>query len=100
MISKEEIKHIAYLGRLELSEDEKKMLQKQLPEIIDFVGQFSDVSKMDINSGDQLMELESIFREDAEHGLMKEKGQTLIEQAPKKQDSFVVVPEVLKERKK
>jgi aspartyl-tRNA(Asn)/glutamyl-tRNA(Gln) amidotransferase subunit C len=99
MISKEEIKHIAHLGRLELSEEERKMLQKQLPEIIDFVGAFSDVSEMNINSGNQLMGLESIFREDAEHGLMEAKGQTLIEQAPKKRDSFVVVPEVLNSNK-
>ena len=62
------------------------------------MGQFSDISDITVNSGDQLMGLESVFREDVEHGLMKEKGQALIEQAPKKKDSFVVVPEVLKER--
>lgn len=96
MISNEEIKRIAYLGRIELSKEEEKMLQKQLPEIINFVGQFSDIPKMDINSGNQLMGLENIFRKDAEHGLLKEKGQKLIKQAPKERDSFVVVPEVLK----
>lgn len=95
MISNKEIKHLAYLGRLELTADEEKMLQKQLPEIIDFVGQFSGLPSLEVEAGRQIMGLESVFREDKEHGLVEERGQDLIKQAPEKKDSFVVVPKVI-----
>ena len=44
MISKEEIKNLAELARLELTENEVTSLQKDISNILDYVGQVSAVS--------------------------------------------------------
>ena len=44
MISKEEIKNLAELARLELTENEVISLQKDISNILDYVGQVSAVS--------------------------------------------------------
>ena len=46
-VSKEEVKHIAYLARLSLKEQEIKRYQKELNEILDFVHQLSELNKIE-----------------------------------------------------
>ncbi len=46
-VSKEEVKHIAYLARLKLKEQQIKHYQKELNEILDFVHQLSELNKIE-----------------------------------------------------
>ncbi len=94
MLSKEELKHLAHLARLGLSEKELKNFQGDLSRIVDFVGQLTEVDTAEEGAGKNITGLESIFQEDKEHGQIKEKGPGLIKQSPKDKDSFVVAPEV------
>ncbi len=95
VFSTDEIKHIAKLARIKLSEEEVEKFRKELSAILDFVGQLSDLDIPEAEAGKQIMDLKNIFREDKETGLVKDKGQKLINQAPKKKDGFVEVPKIL-----
>ncbi|MEK7500917.1 MAG: Asp-tRNA(Asn)/Glu-tRNA(Gln) amidotransferase subunit GatC [Patescibacteria group bacterium] len=97
MISKEEVKHIAGLARIKLEEYQVEKYQRELSAILEFVGQLSKADTSKAEPIRQITGLESVFREDADHGLMDQSlGQELVKMAPEHKDGFVVVPEVIK----
>lgn len=97
MITKDEVKKITELARIEVSEDQIEKYQAELSAILDFVGKLSEVKTAKAEPIRQIMGLESIFRKDENQGLLgQHQGLTLINQAPEHKDGFVVVPEVLK----
>ncbi len=100
MISKDEVKHIAELARIKLTESQIEKYQKELSGILDFVGKLLEVKTENIQPIRQITGLESVFRKDENRGLLDQnQGQTLIKQAPEHRDGFVVVPEVIKRDK-
>ncbi len=97
MISKEEVKKIANLARIEISDSQIEKYQAELSAILDFVGQLSKANTKGIEPIRQITGLESIFKKDEDRGLLdQENGNSLVNQAPEHKDGFVVVPEVLK----
>ena len=97
MISKEEVKKIAELARIQLDETHVEKYQTELSAILDFVGQLSKVKTEGIEPIRQITGLESIFRKDEDRKLLnQESGNEMVKQAPEHKDGFVVVPEVLK----
>ncbi|MBI2465867.1 MAG: Asp-tRNA(Asn)/Glu-tRNA(Gln) amidotransferase subunit GatC [Candidatus Sungbacteria bacterium] len=95
MISKEEVKRIAQLARIEIVEDQTEKYQAELSAILDFVGTLSSVDTAKVLQIRQITGLESVFRKDENHGQIYQ-GQTLVEQAPEHKEGYIVVPEVLK----
>ncbi|MBI4120572.1 MAG: Asp-tRNA(Asn)/Glu-tRNA(Gln) amidotransferase subunit GatC [Parcubacteria group bacterium] len=97
MITKDEVKHIAQLARIKLNAEEVEKYQAELSAILDFVGQLAKVDTVKAEPIRQITGLESVFRKDEDRGLLDQgQGRELINQAPKHQDGFVVVPEVIK----
>ncbi len=100
MISKDEVKHIAELARIKLSEDQVEKYQKDLSAILDFVGELNKLDTAGVAPIRQMMGLESIFRRDEKLDLINQSSASeLIKQAPENKDNFVVVPEVIKRDK-
>ena len=95
MISGEEVRKIAQLARIEVSEDQIKKYQTELSAILDFVGTLSSVDTAEVSQIRQITGLESVFRKDENRGQIYQ-GQTLVEQAPEHKEGYIVVPEVLK----
>jgi aspartyl/glutamyl-tRNA(Asn/Gln) amidotransferase C subunit len=87
MISKEDIEGLAQLARLELTEAEKATLQKDVSNILDYVGQVSTVGITDAAELKPI--LRNIMREDksySEKGTMiLGKREMLVEAFPKKE---------------
>lgn len=97
MISKEEVKHIASLARIKLEPDQLEKYQAELSAILDFVGELAKVDTAKAEPIRQITGLESVFRKDENRALLDQgQGPELVKQAPKHQDGFVVVPEVIK----
>ena len=96
MISKEEVKKIAELARIELAEDQVAKYQKELSAILEFVGTLSSADTADMAPIKQITGLESVFRKDEDRHLLGVSDKELINQAPQHQDGYIVVPEVLK----
>ena len=60
----DEVKHIAKLAHLELTDQEIATFQKQLASILDFVSALSAVDTKNVIPTSQVTGLENVFRED------------------------------------
>ena len=94
MIKKEDVKHIAKLARLGLTEKEKEKMQKELSSILDYIEKLKkvDISKAKISS--HLIQVENVMREDEESKKPKAKSQKLLELAPEKKDGYLKVKSI------
>lgn len=95
MISLDEVKHLADLAHMELSEAELKKLQGQMELILDYISQLKEVEIEGVEpvaGGHQLL---SVWREEdsPEDQFAFEKD--LLLQFPEKDDRFNVVPKVI-----
>ena len=61
MISREEINELATLARLKLTEEEAGALQKDISNILEYVGK---ISAFEAGAGETLPELRNVLRED------------------------------------
>ncbi len=93
MVSKEEVKHIAKLARLGLSEKEIEKMGKELSQILDYVNLLDELD---------VSETESVFEPNSLNNIMREdktgKGgdpKKIIEQFPEKKGDFAKVKEIL-----
>ena len=96
MISKEEVKKIADLARIDVGSDQVEKYQKELSAILDFVHMLTNADVADTLRIMQITGLESVFRKDDRNEVGLQYGRELIKQAPEHRDGYVVVPEVLK----
>jgi aspartyl-tRNA(Asn)/glutamyl-tRNA(Gln) amidotransferase subunit C len=65
MPTQDEVKHIADLARIELSDEEIKKHQEQLERILDYVGKLAEVKTDGVATADGgTMELENVWRAD------------------------------------
>lgn len=63
-LTEEEVKHVAKLAKLTLAPGEVKKFQKQLSEILVYVGQLQAVKTGKVEPTNQVTGLENVFRED------------------------------------
>lgn len=64
MLSKDQVKHIAKLANLKLTEAEISKFQKQLLKILDYVEQLNKLDTRKVKSTSQVTGLENVLRED------------------------------------
>lgn len=102
MISDKEIKHIADLARIKISEKEEKNLKKDLSSILEYIDQLNEVDTTGVEPLYQTTGLVDSFRNDEPRGefeMDENLNEKLIGQAPHTQDRFIKVKTVF-ERKK
>lgn len=63
-LSYEQVKHIAHLARIELTEDEVKKFTTQLTDILNYVSKLEEVNTDNVEPTAQVTGLENIMRED------------------------------------
>ena len=92
-ITKETIKHVATLSRLEFSDQELDTFTKQMDEIINMADQLAEVDTTDVPETVQVVDRDTVFREDkTENWQTKEE---LMENVPEKVDGFIKVPVII-----
>lgn len=64
MISKEQVKHIAKLARLSLTEQEIKKFQKELSDTLDYINILKELNVEKIKPTSQVTGLNNVYRED------------------------------------
>lgn len=95
MVSKEEVRKIAQLGRINLSEDEVTKMQEELSVILDY---FEIVKNIDVSQVEpfwKLSPLENITREDALDIQNPAVREQLLQAAPKKEGNYFKVNAIL-----
>lgn len=91
MVSKEEVKHIAKLARLDLSENEIQKMQKDLSEILDYFNllqRASSVETPNYKIKNQNLRKDEVI---SSHNIADE----LIGAAPEKKDDYIKVKNIL-----
>lgn len=73
-ISKEEVKHVAHLARLAITEEEAEKFAEQLGKITNFAQQLNELDTTNVEPTSHVLPLVNVLREDvAKEGLPLEK---------------------------
>ncbi|QQS22206.1 Asp-tRNA(Asn)/Glu-tRNA(Gln) amidotransferase subunit GatC [Candidatus Saccharibacteria bacterium] len=93
-ITSDDVRHLAQLSNLQLSDEEVADLQVDLGNILNYINQLSQLDTTGVEPTYQVTGLENVWREDkvAQGNVPREQ---LLALAPDQQDGSVKVPQVL-----
>jgi aspartyl-tRNA(Asn)/glutamyl-tRNA(Gln) amidotransferase subunit C len=92
-ISEEQVKHVAHLARLAISEEETKMFTEQLDAIITFAEQLNELDTTGVQPTTHVLDMKNVLREDkAGKGLPVE---DVLKNAPDHEDGQIRVPSII-----
>lgn len=94
-IKPEQIKHIAMLSRLSLSDKEIAMYSSQLSQIFSYVEQLNEVNTDDVPETTQVTGLKNVFVEDEPVQIDDQMRQKLLQQFPDRNGDLLRVQQVL-----
>ena len=94
-ITKEEVKKVAHLARLELNENEINNHAQQLEKILDYIRQLEEIDTNDVPSTTRAIEVINVLRKD----VLKNSDCTeeLLELGPSREDQYFKVPKIISE---
>lgn len=92
-ISKENVKHLAHLARIELRDEEVDKLSAQLKDILGFIDKLTklDVSKVEPLS--HILPINNVLREDKISSSLS--PDRTLKNAPRKDKNFFAVPKII-----
>jgi len=93
MLSEQEVKHIAKLARLGLTEEEVKKFQKELSSVLDYIGKLNEVDVSGVEPTSHSVLIENIIRKDEEKN--KDQNEKLLNLAPDKKERHLKVKQIL-----
>jgi aspartyl-tRNA(Asn)/glutamyl-tRNA(Gln) amidotransferase subunit C len=92
-LSKETVKYVADLSRIELKEQELERLSKQLESILGFIDKLKELDVENISPTSHILPISNIFRDDIKKvSLPQDKA---LSNAPDRQGHFFGVPKVI-----
>ena len=93
IISKKEVEHVAWLARIELSEEEKGTFTRQFNAILEYFEKISEAKTEDVPPTYHVLELVNVQREDSVSPSLTAKESMM--NAPKKQERFYRAPKII-----
>jgi len=92
-ISREEVRHVADLARLELSEQEELRMTEQMNQILGYMDQLNELNTEGVSPTTHAIELRNVFREDeVRESLPREQA---LANAPQSDGVNFLVPKVI-----
>lgn len=91
-LSKKQVKHIAKLAQLDLTEKEIEKFQKQLSDILDYVSQLDELDTTGVEPTSQVTGLENVFQEDETKPSLTQKE--VLSGAKEKQNNFFKIKKI------
>ena len=92
-ITREEVKKVAHLARLELNEDEINNHAKQLEKILKYIKQLEKIDTNDVPCTTRAIEVTNVFRQDKRKD--SDCIDELLELGPSREDKFFKVPKII-----
>ncbi|WP_079478671.1 Asp-tRNA(Asn)/Glu-tRNA(Gln) amidotransferase subunit GatC [Halobacillus salinus] len=92
-ISKEEVKHVANLARLAVTEEEADTFTKQLDDIITYAEQLNELDTTGVEPTTHVLDLKNVMRKDEPKKWIEKED--AMKNAPDHQDGQFKVPSVL-----
>jgi aspartyl-tRNA(Asn)/glutamyl-tRNA(Gln) amidotransferase subunit C len=94
-ITVSEVKHVAHLARLAITEKEAEDFTKQLDAIISFADQLNELDTDNVEPTSHVLDMKNVMREDVpQKGLPREE---VLKNVPDHQDGQIKVPSILGE---
>ena len=94
-ITKEEVKKVAHLARLELNENEINNHADQLEKILDYIRQLVKIDTENVPCTMRAIEVLNVFRKDEKKNY--DCNEEILELAPSKEDKYFKVPKIMNE---
>ena len=94
-ISKEEVKKVAGLARIDLNDKEIEYHSIQLEKILDYINQLEEINTDDVPCTTRAIEVTNVMRNDSKHDSQNKND--LLELAPSREENFFKVPKILKD---
>tara|TARA_B100001989_G_scaffold152554_1_gene108883 strand:+ start:325 stop:618 length:294 start_codon:yes stop_codon:yes gene_type:complete len=94
-ISKEEVKQVAKLARLELNVNEINNHAEQLEKILDYIRQLEKIDTDDVPCTTRAIEVINVFRKDEKKNF--DGTEELLELGPSREDEYFKVPKIMNE---
>lgn len=92
-VTRDEVKHIANLARLQITEDETTEMQESLEIILNFANQIDEANTEDVEPTYHVLDLQNVLREDkAQEGIPQELA---LKNAKETEDGQFKVPSVM-----
>jgi aspartyl-tRNA(Asn)/glutamyl-tRNA(Gln) amidotransferase subunit C len=95
MLSKEEIKKVATLARIGVSEKDVETYQHDLSEILDYFKKLEEVDVTDIEPIGHITGMQNKFRNDENFDFGKIGKEQIMQNAPEVKDEYIKVKSVL-----
>ena len=92
-ITKQEVEHVAKLGRLELSEEDKNRLTDQMSNILTYVEKLNELDTTGIAPTSHVLDISNVMRDDVpQESLSQERA---LANAPEKAAGHYKVPKII-----
>lgn len=96
-LTKEEVEHVAYLARLSLTEEEKKMFTEQLNRILEAFAKLQELPTEDVEPLSHIIPLKNVFAEDEERTWQSLSLEEALSNAPEEGDNYFIVPRIIED---
>ena len=93
-ITTNDVRHLAQLSNLQLSDDEITSLQTDLANILDYIDQLNEIDTSGVEPTYQVTGLENVWRDDVVDTSVVTR-EDLLALAPEQSDNSIKVPQVL-----
>ena len=94
-ITKEEVKKVAHLARLELNDNEINNHAKQLEKILDYIRQLEKIDTDNVPCTTRAIEVVNVFRKDEKKN--SDCNEELLELGPSREEKYFKVPKIINE---
>ena len=94
-ITKEEVKKVANLARLELDEDVINNHADQLEKILEYIKQLEKIDTADVQCTTRAIEVKNVFRKDENE--ISDCTEELLKLGPSREDKYFKVPKIINE---
>ncbi len=94
-ISKEQVKKVADLARIDLNEEETEYHAVQLEKILDYINQLDKINTDEIPCTTRAIEVINVTRDDIKKDC--ENKDEILDLAPSREENFFKVPKILKD---
>lgn len=88
-----EIEHVANLARLNLSQNEKEKMVKDIPAIIDFANKLNKVNTDGIQPTAHILNISNVFRKDEVRPSFDRED--ILRNAPESEEGCIKVPQIV-----
>lgn len=92
-ITLENVEYVAALAQLQLDDETKQRLQKEMGDILNYMEKLDELDTNDVQPMMHVLSMTNVFREDVVGESLNE--QAVFKNAPDAQDGYFLVPRIL-----